>query len=150
MPKVTTKDGLSPKQRAFAHAIVTGETLTGAARLAGYQHPEVIGRRLMKNATVQQTITGILDRHGLDDDYLAQKTLDLCEASDQDGPNWTARARGLELLTRMRGHLKAETQVNVTTFEQKAVLVADMRENPAATLELLQRALSTKLVEADN
>jgi hypothetical protein len=147
MPKVNTRDGLTPKQRTFAHAIVTGETLTGAARQAGYQHPEVIGRRLMKNPAVQQTITSVLDRHGLDDDYLARKTLELCEASDEDGPNWTARGRGLELLTRVRGHLKQTVDVNIQTFEQRAVLVADMRENPALALEILERLAAQRKVE---
>ena len=147
MPKVNTQDGLSPMQREFAKGIMAGDTPTGAARAAGYQHAGVVAPRLMKNPAIQQTITSTLDRHGLDDDYLARKTLELCEASDEDGPNWTARGRGLELLTRVRGHLKQTVDVNIQTFEQRAVLVADMRENPALALEILERLAAQRKVE---
>lgn len=48
----------------------------------------------------------------------------------------------LDILPNARAAKKVE--ITQTTFEQKAVLVADIRENPQATLEMMQKALERK------
>lgn len=141
MPKVQTKDGLTPRQREFTRAVVAGDTPTTAAQKAGYAHPETVGPRMMKHPTIREAITDVLDRHGLTDDYMTVKTLELCEATSpgKDGrmsPDWTARARGLELLARIRGHHRTNVEVTSMTFEQKVSVTADL--DKAELIDFLQ------------
>jgi len=131
MPKVRTKDGLTPRQREFTKAVITGNTLKGAAEKAGYAHPETVGSRLAKHPLVRQSIIDILDRSGLTDDYLAQKTLELCEAESpgKDGimaADWTTRARGIELLARLRNHFKQNIEVTNQSFEAKVNICTEL------------------------
>jgi hypothetical protein len=115
-----------------------------AATVAGYRHPETMGPRVLKNPAVRAALEDILDKAGLSDRYLAEKVLALCEAKSvaKDGserPDWTARARGLELLARLRGHYRQAIDVTSTSFEARVSLTADLQDNPDALRFLAEK-----------
>jgi hypothetical protein len=119
---------LTIRQRTFVDGLVNGMKQTEAARAAGYAHPDVAGSLVLKRPRVQSVLQSALEEVGLDDRYLVKKLRELMEAESTNDkgnvvPNWSARARGLDLLTRIRGlHKPATTDVELSFEERLARL----------------------------
>lgn len=119
------EDVLTPKQRVFVGELVKGASQTAAAEAAGYKHPHVTGSTVLSAPGVRAALDKAFADRGLDDDFLAQKVYELCCATDDEGAaNWVARARGADLLCRIKGAFKpAQVETTSVSFEMRLLAI---------------------------
>jgi len=117
----TKEEALTPRQRVFVGELVKGSSQTAAAETAGYRHPGVTGSTVLNSPGVRAALDKAFADRGLDDGFLAQKILDLCCATDGEGEaNWVARARGADLLCRIKGAFRpSQVETTSISFEMR-------------------------------
>jgi len=120
------EDVLTVRQRTFVSEMTKGASQTAAAATAGYAHPHVTGSTVLNSPGVRAALDKAFADRGLDDGFLAQKVLDLCCATDGEGEaNWVARARGADLLCRIKGAFKpSQVETTSVSFEMRLLAIA--------------------------
>ena len=96
---------LTIKQRQLIAGIVSGVQKRTAAIQAGYteQSARAIAHETLKNPEVLKSLDDIMQAHGITDNYIAQKLLELAEAETKGTPHWPARARALDMMLKVKG-----------------------------------------------
>lgn len=130
---------LTVRQRTFVRELINGKSGTEAAEIAGYADPNSACTRALRTRSVQRGLKSALVQAGLDDAYLCDRLKELCEASDTDEngnvrPNWPGRARGLDLLARLHGHMKVQVENVNLSFEQRLLQIT-FSERPEGSEE---------------
>lgn len=104
------KGDLTGKQQAFVREYLVDFNATGAAKRAGYKHPD-IGRRIINSprvsAVIQQARQECQERLILDQMYVINKLREIAETPASDGPDSELRVsnklKALELLGKHLG-----------------------------------------------
>lgn len=109
---------LSIRQQKYKKNRILGMNCYNAARSAGYS--EATAKSRTKDLEARVKIADVLERQGLTDNVLVGKLIELIEASKfvtitvpgyesekvGNTPDWTARAKGLELALKLKDLLK--------------------------------------------
>lgn len=117
----TTK--LTPQQRGLVKHIISGKTITEAARLAGYADNGFVGQiGSQALEAIRRKMPEVLDAHGLTDDVLVENYLKpLLNAEDTEFAKfegkitdernviaWDPRRAGLDMAFNLRGSYAAK------------------------------------------
>ena len=126
---MTNDKQLTTRQRKFVAGVAEGKSQQQAASEAGYRHPGVAGCRLMQRQHVREALHEALFDQGLDDTFIAQKFVELLNATDVDrkgntAPNWISRCRAMDMLLKIRGAYKAPEASQSLTLEQVLFKIA--------------------------
>lgn len=124
-----------------------------------------------KHGGANALATKALSKIGVTPEFVAQKTMELLEADKNvlkkrvkvketldDGrivetekleymkaPDYMARKNGLDLVVRVVGaESSKKVDITQTSFEAKAVLVSDIRDNPREAMDLIQQLIERK------
>jgi hypothetical protein len=113
---------LTVRQARFVAELAKGKSQRGAAEAAGYTHLSARRGRLLNRTCIREALESELEAQELTPQYLVARIKDLCEATDdrEDGrptPNWSARAKGAELLMRILG-VDKQTDTAMPAFEE--------------------------------
>ncbi len=116
-----------------------------AARAAGYS--EATARVKTKNLEERAKIYDVLERNGLTDNVLVKKLIELIEAYDfieiekenesvemvsAKKPNWTARAKGLDLAFKLKNLLN--DKIDLTLNKTEKILIVRYDGNKTETM----------------
>lgn len=106
MPKITTPDGVSLKEKRAVKEKLKGHTKADAIRLAGYKtkHASQMAHTVFSKPRVQAyeekertRMQSALRKHGIDDEYKAMKLKEHLEAKDEFGnPLFTVQDKSLD------------------------------------------------------
>jgi len=161
---------LIPVQEALViQGVLAGKKPGEAVVDAGYgfssKNAKTFGENLIKKHTdVNGALIASLESVGVDLNFItgkikegmgATKALIIARTKEKDGteqleyvdaPDFATRHKYVETILDILPGARAAKKIEVTqtTFEQKAVLVADMRENPADVMAMMQRMLEQK------
>ena len=161
---------LIPVQEALViQGVLAGKKPGEAVADAGYgfnkKNAEAFGKNLVaKHTDVNGALIASLESVGVNLDFLtgkikegmgASKPLMVGKTKSKDGteemeyantPDYATRHKYVETVLDILPGARAAKKIEVTqtTFEQKAVLVADMRENPKDVMLMMERMLEMK------
>lgn len=118
-------NNLTIKQRKLIAGVVSGMPKRTAAIQAGYseQSAHAIAHETLKNPEVLKSLNDIMQEHGITDNYIAQKLIELAEAETKGIPHWPARARALDIMLKVKGSYipeQLEPQREITIEQAKA------------------------------
>ena len=116
---------LTVKQRKLIAGVASGMPKRTAAIQAGYAESSAhtIAYETLKNPEVLKSLNDIMQEHGITDNYIAQKLIELTEAETKGVPHWPARARALDMLLKVKGLYapeQLEPQREITIEQAKA------------------------------
>jgi len=119
------KTELNTKQRKFIAEVAQGKSGTQAAISAGYapESAHVQSSRLLSNDNVLKSLKEVFVDKGLNEEFLTDRLKELAEAKASGKPDWTARARGLDMAFKLRGDY-APLRVDVGDSRDEAELNA--------------------------
>ncbi len=117
--------GLTDRQRIFVESIARGMKQTMAARTAGYEGPNVVGCRLMKDPKIQDAIAQFHRKHEKSVQMTRKKVMEgMLEAIEmakvQSDPN--TMVNGWREIGRMCGYYAAERKVIDINISAKRVV----------------------------
>jgi hypothetical protein len=153
-------------------AVIEGKPIVTAVKEAGFnfnpRNAKAFGNNLIAKCTdVNGELTISLANVGIKAETVAAKLAELMNAQKQiikkkkkiktegyeeetieymDVPDYLIQHKGAETILDILPGARApkKSEVTVQTFEQKATIVADLRDNPKVALEIAQRLLEQK------
>lgn len=136
---------LSERTRKFVMEITrNGTAPEDAAKAVGLPVSSV--PEMMNNPAVKREIDLALGAVGIDQNYFANRLKELCEAKNANGfPDWSARAKGVQMLKDISGH-DAPKQVNQSTttysYEERLLQIAS-EALPMETVREIDTVINT-------
>jgi hypothetical protein len=121
---------LTIKQRRLISGVASGLPKRTAAIQAGYseQSAHAIAYETLNNPEVLKSLDEIMQQHGITDTYIAQKLIELAEASTKGIPHWPARARALDMMLKVKGlysqePLEPKTEISIEQARARIMML---------------------------